>query len=383
MNALVKFWPTIFAIANVMAVYKLFSKYDDIVFNTTLILGVILIIYKLGVAFSKQSFTKYKFIYIYILILWGYQLTFGMGHIHPKTWSYLFAKTEILLLIIITIECFPQYYVEKFILFISYITCILITFGAFTYPWSLDGRIGLGFGNPNQMASLCALCICFIIQLKKNTIKRNRKILLISVLIIGVLLSGSRAALGLIIMALIYKYRFNIKLILLVGFTWFIVFNVLPSYNVSFEGINRLMDTVESQDFSKGRKRERQAAWVMIESNPIEGNGIYCVQTEDVKQISELGSHNAYLDFLKWFGYPMGIILIASLLLCSFSLALRYWECPNFALRGHLMIVLGVVIISVFEGLIWGVNEIDNTIFFISFAVLCRYKPLQQTTLKS
>lgn len=355
----------------------MFKGDGDIVFNACLAVGVLLIILKIGTVLSFKSIAKYNFIYIYVIILWVYQLVFGMNHIHPKTWTYLLAKTVMLLNIVIAVEECHKFQFKQFYPRICYIIVSLLIIGIFVNSWSIDGRLSFGFSNPNQMGSLCAICFAYLLQIDKTEQKIKYKKVLMSILLFGVLMSGSRAALGLVVVALLFKYRFSLKLVGVIALTWVILFVVLPRLNINLQGIDRLMETVQSENLSQGRELQREAAWYMINAHPIEGNGIYCEQSEEASRITDLGSHNAYLDFLKWFGYPLGLLLIASLILCSLKLLKRNWNNPDSIARAHFIVVLGVLPLSMYEGLIWGVNEIDNTLFFVSFAVLCNYTAIR------
>ncbi len=371
MNAIIKYWPLAFGIANTMSVYRMFKGYGDIFFNVCLAIGVLLIIFNSSRVFSPKNIAKYSFIYIYVIILWVYQLVFGMNHIHPKTWTYLLAKSVMLLNIVIAVEEWPEIQFRQFYPKICYIVATLLLIGLAVNPWSIDGRLSFGFSNPNQMGSLCTICFAYLLQIDGDTQQIKFKKVLIAILLFGVIMSGSRAALGLAVVAMLFKYRFSFKLIGVIAVVGITIFVVLPHLNINLQGIDRLINTVDSENLSQGRELQREAAWYMINEHPIDGNGIYCEQSEAASRISELGSHNTYLDFLKWFGYPLGVILIASLILTSFLLTKRYWNDLNSIVKAHLIVIIGVLPLSMYEGLIWGVNEINNTLFFVSFAVLC------------
>lgn len=90
--------------------------------------------------------------------------------------------------------------------------------------------------------------------------------------------------------------------------------------------------------------------------------------------ISELGSHNTYLDWLKWFGIPLASLLILYLVIDVLQIFFRYWKTQDEYIKFHLFVVVSTVLDCFFEGYIWGVNEMSNTIFFTSLAVLCKRK---------
>lgn len=374
MKFLTKHLLTIFTIGNLMAVYRMLRPFSDVVFYASLAIGVLMVLMNIGNVFSRQTITKYKVFFFFILVMWIYQFIFGMDKIYPKTWTYLVSKTVMLLMTIAVIERHPQYYLKTYYIIISYIAAVLLVIGFFLFPFTPDGRMGLGFANPNTTGGLSAICFCFLYLSENNNVPKWHKRILLLIFAFAVLASGSRASLGLLVLAFIYKHGLSGKLITTGALILITVFFVLPHFGLAFQGIDRFIDTINSQEFSAGREDVREAAWVMINNSPIEGNGIYCSQSEEAMLISDLGSHNAYLDFLKWFGYPLGGLLIASLFWCAYQLLRIFWKSSNFCFRAHLLVVWGVLGMCFFEGLIWGVNEINNTLFFASFAILEFYK---------
>ncbi|MCM1139287.1 MAG: hypothetical protein NC453_12025 [Muribaculum sp.] len=360
-----------------MAVYRLLRPFSDIVFYSSLSIGLLIILTNIREVFNRETINRFKIFFIYILIMWLYQFMFGMDRIFPKTWTYLASKTVMLLMTVAVIDFYPKYYLKNYYRVICIVSAVLFIIGFFTYPYTPDGRMGLGFANPNTSGGLGAICFCFFYLTKDLGINKWVKRIILIVFIFAVLVSGSRASLGLILLAVLYKKGFSFKTILATGLIIVSIFVVLPQIGLSFQGIDRLLETIDSQNFSAGREEVRQAAWIMINNSPIEGNGIYCSQSEEASLISELGSHNAYLDFLKWFGYPLGGLLIASIFICAIELLKSYRKSILPEFRAHLLIIWGVLGMCFFEGLIWGVNEINNTLFFVSFGVLGYYKYTQ------
>ncbi len=369
-----KYIITLFAVENIMAINRLIGTYATPFLYVILGIGLIYIIWNSNTAFNVNSQSTYTILYFYIFIIWIYQLIFGWDHIHPKTWTYLISKTVMLLMTVVAISNNPDFHLRKFYIIICYFTTILIIYGAIVSPLTSTGRFSLGFGNPNGLGSLSAICFGYLFIAEDAKMRKNIKIFMLSVLLIAVLLSGSRASLGAVIIAVVYKYGLSFKILLIGCLTTIIFFVILPSYNITFQGIDRFVNTVESQNFSSGREQERAATILMIQNSPWEGNGIYAGQSEEAMRISELGSHNAYLDILKWFGYPIGLTLIAAILICAFRNFRIFWNSNIPEFRAHLFVIIAVLIISLYEGLIHGVNEIINTLFFVSFAVLDYYR---------
>lgn len=374
MKFLTKYLLTIFTIGNLMAVYRLLRPFSDPVFYGSLVIGVFVILMNFGTVFNQKTMAKYKIFFIFVAVMWIYQLLFGMDKIYPKTWTYLISKTAMLLMTVAVIEKFPHYYLNKYYEAVCYISGVLLVIGFFTFPSAPDGRLSYGFANPNTSGGLSAICFCFLYLADTHDMHKWHKRILMLIFIFAILASGSRASLGLVVLTVLFKNGLSIKSFVTGAVALIAIFVVLPQFGMTFQGIDRFIDTINSHDFSSGREDVREAAWVMINNAPIEGNGIYCSQSEEAMRISDLGSHNAYLDFLKWYGYPLGGLLISSFFLCALNLFKKLRNSTNSDLRAHLLIVIGVLGMCFFEGLIWGVNEINNTLFFVSFAVLEHYR---------
>lgn len=373
METCIKYLLPLFALSNIMAVYRVLTPVSDYFFYGSLIIGLCICILNLGIFFKTESLSKYKIFYIYIGILWIYQLVFGHNFIYPKTWTYLIAKTVMLAMTMVCIERSPKFYLTKFYPIIIYASVACIIFGFFKNPFSLDGRFTFGFGNPNALAGLASICFCYLLIVRYTSINYLFKIGILILFIFAVLCGGSRAGLAMLIIGLLYRYRLSLKTVIVACLVWLIFMVILPKNNINFIGIERLSETLESENMEEDRELEREATLQMIESSPIEGNGIYCEQSYEAQSISELGSHNGYLDIIKWFGYPFGITLIASFIIIALIYTKSFIFSKNFNLRAHLIVVIGTLLMSNYEGLIWGVNEINNTLFFVSFAVLGYY----------
>ena len=166
------------------------------------------------------------------------------------------------------------------------------------------------------------------------------------------------------------QYGLSKKLVITTAIVFFVLTIILPMIGIQLTAVERFTQTIENQNYSSGREVEREAAILMIRESPWIGNGICTPQTEQAMRISELGSHNTYLDWLKWFGIPLGGILIFFLVVTTLRLFFYYRKTNDEYKRFHLFVVVSTVLVCYFEGFIWGVNEMSNTLFFTSLAVL-------------
>ena len=200
----------------------------------------------------------------------------------------------------------------------------------------------------------------------------NKKIRYVTAIIclLGVLLSGSRSAMGIVVISLFIKYGLNYRLIGTVSLILFVIFIILPACDIHFIGISRFAEALQSNDFSSGREIERESTIYMIEESPWIGNGIYSQQSEEASRISSLGSHNAFLDFIKWFGVPIGCLWIGIMLYYIVRLYLFYRNSESSEERAHLFVVIGVLLAANYEAYIWGVNQMITSMFFLSFCLL-------------
>lgn len=336
-------------------------------FFITMGLGLLIVFVNLSTTFSPNTIKEYPIFYSFIAIMVVYQLTFGMSHINPKTWEYFFAKIVTLLATPICVMSSFRYFTYRYYHIFAILMTILVVYGWTFHGVSAGGRFTLGFGNPNAAGSICAIIFAiFISRHKYNLVD----IACMIVVLLGAVLTGSRTALALCMLALIMRYRLNFKIIIAAGVLGAIILYIIPNFTTGTTGIDRLTQTVEEGNMAKGREMERKAAWVMIDAHPIDGNGLYAENSEEANKISQLGSHNGYLDMLKAFGIPLGSLLIALILIFSLRLFIKFCKSRDDTIRVHLFIVISTIPAAMFEEYMIGVNQHTTTLFFISMAAL-------------
>lgn len=370
MNKITNYWLILFLFGNICMQFQILQPIAYLFFYPLLVIGIFSIL--LNFSLFMRSISKYKFIFTYILILWIYQLVFGLSRTHSGTWVYLIAKTTMLMMTVIAIERNPNYYHFGFCKQLLFLCSMLIAIGlVFFDSISAGGRHLFGFGNVNAGGHLASICFAGLLITNPLTGKKWLSRILMLICLLAVLYSGSRSSAGIASVALFIKYGLKKELLIAIAVCYVIAMKILPSFNINLIGLERFTNSIENRDFSSNRELEREAAIYMINESPIAGNGIVCPNSDAANEISKLGSHNTYLDWLKWFGIPLASILIISLVIDSLRLYIKFHSTKNDYDKFHLFVVISTILVCFFEGYIWGVNEMSNTIFFTSLAILC------------
>lgn len=337
--------------------------------------GLLLIMFRRQIIFSNFSLKSFRVIYLLILITVLYITTLGIETFNQKNITYLFAKLGSFVLIIIGITRCKFYFNGKYLNYFIYILSGLLIIGALIRNVDIQtSRLALGFDNSNQMGILAALGFG-IVLLKEKTISK-KMFFFIFLFFIAVLLSGSRISLVMILASILYKYKFKIQyyvlgVLFLFGLSFF--FNV----DKQSSSIQRLIDSV---DFSKGeiktgREVEFDFALVRIKSKLYTGNGFMSykeINPLDYNYQSErapMGSHNSYLTIMVMYGVVFGTVFLIPIFNLFFKAVKKYYHYhPKYSV--HLYIVLSVLIASMSEDLIIGINSGSTYLFFISISIL-------------
>ena len=371
MRFLEKYWLILFLIDNLTSKFHPLAGLSTIAFFLSLFVAVLIVARNIGMLISPQTIRKYPFVYALVFSIILYQLTFGWFHINPKSWSYFFAKPIYLLALIVSVNKNFEFYSKDFFVKASYVIVGCLIYGALFHNRILDGtRSDFGFGNPNSLGAVAALSFGYFFMLIDKFNWKNIAVCLVC--LYAVLESGSRTALAVVLLALFFKYGINWRTIriTLLSLGAIIILNLC---GIHFVGIDRFVDTIEEGEYNADREAEREAAILMINNSPITGNGLYAGNSKEAREISELGSHNGYLDILKQFGIPFSCVIFFFLLWDSIRLTLRYRKTTDWHKKGHLLIVVSVLACAMNEGYFWGVHEYTTSVHFISLIILCTH----------
>lgn len=379
MDRILPYWLILLFSGNICQQYVLFNHFGNILFYTSLLLGIFCVLRYVNLIFDPLIVKRYSFLYWYLGIMFLYELLFGWQFNSEKTLTYILSKTVILLGIVPVIEFNSEFYTKRFFYSVACVTSVLLLFGIFNNNMIVAGRQSLGFGNFNSTGALSAVCFGVIFILSKNELKHKWISIIVGLICLyGVLASGSRSSFGIVIISFLTKFGINKKLVIPAIVAYLLLFILLPEIGFNLSGLDRMNEAVESADFSSTRENEREATLLMIEHSPIIGNGIYSGQSEEAQTISTMGSHNAYLDFLKWYGIPLGGLLIIILIKTGVTLYRNFYDTQNSYDRMLLFIVISVLLAANYEAYIWGVNQMITTMFFIALAILEKEYSLQK-----
>ena len=365
---LMHYWAFMYFLGNIFAQFLLFAPIAATYFNVMVAIGVILLVANMDKLHFSGMLKAHNFIYIYTLLMIVYQFTFGWSNINDRTWPYLAAKVVSDFMFVISVSSFPSFYEKKFYLYMAIMTAVLIVIGRFTGEINtVTGRQTFGFGNENSLSAIAAVsAACMFIQVPKLK-KWHWGVL--GICLYGLFMGGSRTATAALLIGLIFKYGLKpktVSVIIAVSISLMIV----DYFNIKLPGISRVMESVENADFDSGRDAERKASLLMIRENPLTGNGLYAQQSEEAMKISELGSHNGYIDIIKFMGFGFGSVILISLFLYLKKIYSYFNKSPNLNLRSHLYAVFMVCAMAMYEAYIWGVNQMITTCMFISMSLL-------------
>lgn len=297
-----------------------------------------------------------------------YQFTFGFEYINQRSLIYLTAKLTTFAIIITGIKNNFEFYENRMLYRLAIFMCFFIVYG-FATGGAVDrgsGRLLVGFTNVNTTSSMGAMVVGAMIFTVR---KWNWKYILIAGIGLYALLAGASRA-GVLVLAILVVMRYGFSPKVLIATSLLVVTSVyiLPAIGLNTIGVERMMNTVEGVE-GTNRDVEQQACWMMIEERPYNGWGFEAQNQGAALALSELGSHNGYLETLKFMGYPMGGLWIA---IVTFAIvyALLFYRKHRISFDMHLAILVAFYANAFFEGLFVGVHEFATNMFFVCMAVV-------------
>ena len=374
MKFLKKYVLLIFLVENLLALSPLVGGLQWL-FYIMLAIGVFLMV--AGGFFRPENYRKCRPLYLLGLVYILYQFTLGVDTISVPTITYLIAKVATFVIITISIVDDWDLYARKVPFYLSVFIFLILLIGINDVDTlNTTDRQTLGFGNANATSSLAGLCVATIIFFW-NRRHAFLNLIMASYALYAMLAAGGRnAMMVLAIMLFVWtgmskkKIRTAVSIFCII---W-IGISVLP---ISLAGIERLEATI-SGDAGTNRDIERLATQIMIDERPYTGWGFGAENVGEAAQLSELGSHNGYLDTIKFMGYPFGVLWIL-ILVCSILPLIKYIKSSDRVIRYHLAIVLSTLASAFFEAWFVGVHQVYTNIFFCSLAILTSYRATQET----
>lgn len=343
------------------------SGYNEIASNIFLLLSVfILFISLLNPPFITnvilhKSFRMYLFIHL-INLVYYFLLEFG----DVESFKYLSAKSVQLIMFTSTIYFAHKNLKVNLIKFIKILTVSSLFLSLiFKFP-DLSVRYYGIFFNPNEFAIIMVYGFSlFLITSKKTFID----IFLIGLFLILILISGSRAAIVGVLLAVLINFRLKKVVVFptLLVFFIFLVFRDLPA-------ISRLFNP----DIFDNRKFEIIYAYETFINQFWFGNGLKNYAYIDINLIGSLdqkidfGAHNGYLSSLVQYGFIFSIAFF-SILFTNVYKALKFLRSKmtsdvNF--KFFYFIIIYTLFNGLFENSFNGINFFQGSLFWFVLGLI-------------
>ena len=353
---------------NVAVQTSLFGAYSSIFFNLFLGLGLLFIL--TGEVFKANAVKTFLPLYILVGIYLFYGFTIGASYIDNRSLTYLAAKMTTFAIIITSVNSNYEFYETKGLYHLALFMCFFVMYGLATggLAEASIGRSTMGFTNSNTTSGMGAFILGIVLFLTK---KWNWKTIVITVIgLYAILAGGSRA--GVLVAAIIIFMRYGISLkIIMMSFILVVTsLFVVPAIGLETVGVERMIDTVEGLE-GTNRDVEREACLMMIREKPLMGWGFEAQNQGKASVLSLLGSHNGYMETLKFMGIPMGGLWIAVYLLTVLRLYLKY---RKYKLESdvYLAMLIAFTVNAYYEGLFVGVHEFATNLIFVAMTMTCK-----------
>ncbi|MDE7125838.1 MAG: hypothetical protein K2O12_05105 [Muribaculaceae bacterium] len=351
-----------------MAQTSLMGSLSDLLFYPFMFIGLISL---LSPAFwSSRIIHKFGCLYALMAVYMVYEFTFGIEYVNTKTLLYLISKLSTFAIIIVSIDSNESFYRHKgvkiLVMFMAFFLCYGMATGG--HVSSSTGRALAGFTNENTAGAMGALTVGMLLFYM-----RDRKWTIVSVVILflgfyGVLAGGSRAGFLMLFLLVFLRYGVNIKTVAFVGLLIVAGLFILPAIGVETVGLQRMMDTYHGVE-GTNRGIEREAAEWMIAEKPYVGWGYMAVNQGYAATLSELPSHNGYLEIIKQMGYPVAIVYFLILSVTIY----RYWRIKiSYRQKMDLFFAMSLMLLvkANYEAAFIGVHEYGTNIFFVAIAMM-------------
>lgn len=260
-----------------------------------------------------------------------------------------------------------EYYKDKFLDHLVYVIFGIVILGLMINPNIFSGRYSGVIWNPNMFSSI--VVIAFSILLLKQARRSYLKYFILLIFLIVAIASGSRGSLVGIVLAFFLKFGFTFRN-LSYGFIAVLVSIVVLSINLD-TSLNRFAE----QSLFNDRILQFEYAYKTIKSKLFIGYGLDKYSYIDNSLVplnlkdKIIGAHNGYLAIITQYGIIFGSVILFLILRKSFQVY-SYFKNNNSFEYIYLYIILYVLIASIYESLITGINEFSTTLFWFSLSIL-------------
>ncbi len=281
--------------------------------------------------------------------------------------KYLLARIMQFTIIPFAIFYNYNYFKFKFFDHLVYVLFLVVFIGLILDPYIFDMRYSGLVWNPNILSSISCIGFATLLLSYKKLTKINQFMLL--VFIVTAISSGSRSALLAIALAFLFKYGFSYRNIIY-AFISIIIYFIVLNFDVS-TSINRF----NAQSLFNDRVLQYKYAYETFLQKPFFGFGLdkYAYINQDIvpSNLSSyiISAHNAYLAIIVQYGIIFGLIFLGII----FYKILKIFKNINLkepVESYYFYIITYVVIASLYETLITGINEIHTILFWFSLSFL-------------
>lgn len=385
MHKLAKYALFVYIILTISMIYTIspIKSFEKPISIALMALGLLLVLIYSNILLNPRIINAFRLVYSLMIINLLYQFTFGWLEIRVEDYFYLFAKISLTIIIAVSIALNPNFYGTRIFKILGYILGCLFLLGFVTSQVVPEnGRYHFGFGNPNEAGAVAA--IGFGIALIKENYPKLIKSGLLALFVVAAILTGSRAAMIFILLSFFIKYKIKTKL--LIGLLIFavVIIIVLPYFNMSTIGMERLMDTYDpvNKRFVTNRNVEGEAGYLMFLHKFWTGYGLSAAKIIDQSILPYsfqmgrdlTGTHNGYICAAKMYGIIFLIPFIYTIIFNYIKLFRRYFNSQHPDILLHLYIVSIGVVGALVEDYFIGVNSVVTLLCFMSFSVLGYYQ---------
>lgn len=362
------FWTMLLAINTV--IFKIPNNYIYIFLGASLALSLY-VIYRDPKLLTKRAFAILWIITLINIVYWLF-----FDHTYNGM-LYVAAKLSTFLLIAISINYYYDFLVKNFTKIIIYIGFFVLLIGAILNTHYFGGRYTGPFGNPNSLGWLSSLMFGLTYLTKEKSYK---KYALLFFFLSMIMMSGSRAALGGAVLAILLKGKISFNKIFLLGFALcalLLAQNIASHFGIH-TGLERIIKSEKSNELLSGREQEYALGLLTIKESPLTGHGLdkYAWISPKIVKLSGLlrkdpffvgNPHNSYIAMFIMYGILVGSIILLTVLYYIIKV-IRNRVPPDI-----LFMVLFSFLAAFFESYLFGVSGFEGLIFWFSLplALMC------------
>lgn len=368
MRAIKKYILLAFLLENIAVQTSLLGAFTNPLFFLFIGLGAVYLFDP--IIWSSTNIKKFRWMYILMGIYIIYAFGVGVEYTDQKAVLYLMAKLSTFSIIITSLTYNEKFYHEKAIWYLIIVMGFFLVYGMLTgaHVNEASGRMLAGYTNENTAGAMGALLVGMLLYYMRNRKWSKWTYLLIGIGFYGVLAGGSRAGFLMLFLLIFLCYGINFKTAGFIVALFLTGVFILPSIGINTVGLERLYNTYTGEE-GTNRDLEREAAMWMIIQKPWTGWGFEAQNQGYALQLTELGSHNGYLETFKMIGVPLGILWFVTVIITSFSYV-RYLISKHNGTDLFIALVIMLFVKSMYEGLFVGVHEYATNLFFFALAMV-------------